>query len=136
MVDVSEPDRVSGDIRRAGVLDRILRSPIFEAIADETLGVVSDAEEFGVAKPPVNLAKVDVLVLSANPGVGACLKITEGRLLIGSRSGGSGHPKKDEIGEGVVLAGVIEEEKKCFAGDRTREVTCGTGEVIAGLLSA
>ncbi len=62
--------------------------------------------------------------------------MTESCLLIGSRSGGSGHPKKDEIGEGVALAVVIEEEKKFFTDDRTAEVSSELVEVIGRLLAA
>jgi len=75
--DVSEPDKVSVVTSEAPVvLRRILGATIFEAVANETLGIVADAEEFAVGKPPVNFAEGKRSVLSANPGVGACLKIT------------------------------------------------------------
>src|SRR5260370_1604482 len=56
--------------------------------------------------------------------------------MIGSRSGGRGHAKKDKIGECVALAVVIEEEKKLFTDDRTAEVSSELVEVIGGFSAA
>ena len=112
------------------MLGGILRSSVLEASADEPLGIVADAEEFIVAKAPVSLAEVNVLVLRANPGAGACLEISDGGLLIGSGSCWWGYGEKHQIGECVALPIIIEKEKKFFTDDRTAEVSAELVEVI------
>ena len=115
------------------MLGRILGATIFETSAREALAVISNAQQFTSAQPPIALGEIYVLVLRANPGSSAGLQISDSSLLIrakGLRERRRLDAEEDGIGQSVALPVVIEKEKELFTDAGTAEVSAELVEVI------
>src|SRR5207245_1568714 len=53
---------IRGDIRGPGVFEAVLRTAILKPIPNETLGVISNAEQLVVLNPPIHFTQVHILV--------------------------------------------------------------------------
>ena len=112
------------------MFEAVLRTAILKPIPNETLGVISNAEQLVVLNPPIHFTQVHILVLGARPGANASFEVSESRLLVRARISGRGDAQEDEIGEGVSLAIIVKKEKHFVAANGASDVAAELIEVI------
>src|SRR3984893_8972253 len=122
---------VGGHVAIGGVLRRACRPGVLEVLADQTIGIIANAEPLIAAEVPVYFPQINIIVQRV--AIRCEILLERLRRLLGKRIGGHRYLEENRIGCSVALPVVIEEEKHLVFDYRAADVAPKLIEMIGAL---